>query len=228
MRNQPDSEILSRLPSLHAEHHSQLLRYLVRLTQRADVAEDLAQETWVRAITRGNQYRGEVPFKFWLFSIARNLHVDWRRRVASSRTQAVDQEEEVDFFSSVPDPLPSPLSVLLTAELAAHLVQALEQLGPATHSMIVQMYQYDTPLRKVAAEHEINLSTAKSQIYRGIKRLKPPLLALMKPSKNFQVSRCSRPGNKRNRILPGASTICGFEMPEHHKRVPPAVKTVDP
>jgi RNA polymerase sigma-70 factor, ECF subfamily len=49
-----------------------LVRYLLYLTGSREYAEDLAQETWVRVLQRGNQYNGRQRFDPWLFAIARN------------------------------------------------------------------------------------------------------------------------------------------------------------
>ena len=53
------------------KYQHRLLRYLVYLTGRRDLAEDFFQETWIRVLERGRQYDGRHEFGTWLFSIAR-------------------------------------------------------------------------------------------------------------------------------------------------------------
>src|SRR5438552_18914778 len=72
-----DPELLDRLIE---EYQHRLLRYLVYLTGRRDLAEDFFQETWIRVLERGRQYDGWHEFGTWLFSIARNLVIDHLRR----------------------------------------------------------------------------------------------------------------------------------------------------
>ena len=44
------------------------------------MAEDLFQEVWMRVLTRGGQFNGKARFETWLFTIARNLVIDQRRK----------------------------------------------------------------------------------------------------------------------------------------------------
>ena len=76
LKNQ-DTELLDHLIELY-QHR--LLRYLLFLTGKREVAEDLFQETWMRVLLRGGQYNGKARFDTWLFTIARNLVIDLSRK----------------------------------------------------------------------------------------------------------------------------------------------------
>ena len=85
-----DPELLDHLIELY-QHR--LLRYLLFLTGKREVAEDLFQETWMRVLMRGSQYNGKARFDTWLFTIARNLVIDLSRK----RTMAsLDEMSELD------------------------------------------------------------------------------------------------------------------------------------
>ena len=58
---------------LYRIYSADLYRYLLFLTHSADHAEDLMMETFLRAITGANRFRGESSVKTWLFGIARKL-----------------------------------------------------------------------------------------------------------------------------------------------------------
>ena len=68
------------LDQLIEKYQHRLLRYLVHLTGRRDLAEDFFQETWIRVLERGRQYDPRHTFSAWLFTIARNLALDSMRR----------------------------------------------------------------------------------------------------------------------------------------------------
>lgn len=68
-------------------HYSAVFRYLHRLTGDADVADDLAQETFVRLLEKQVSDEG---IRSWLFTVARNLVRD-RSRVRSRREELLDQ-----------------------------------------------------------------------------------------------------------------------------------------
>src|SRR5271155_3058743 len=72
-----DPDLLDRLIE---QYQHRLLRYLVHLTGRRDLAEDLFQETWIRVLERGHQFNDKFLFSTWLFSVARNLAIDHMRR----------------------------------------------------------------------------------------------------------------------------------------------------
>ena len=72
-----DPELLDHLIELY-QHR--LMRYLLFLTGKREVAEDLFQETWIRVLLRGTQYNGKARFDTWLFTIARNLVIDLSRK----------------------------------------------------------------------------------------------------------------------------------------------------
>jgi len=61
-------------------YQHRLMRYLLYLTGNREMAEDLFQEVWMRVLVRGAQFNGKARFGTWLFTIARNLMIDQRRK----------------------------------------------------------------------------------------------------------------------------------------------------
>src|SRR5438309_19917 len=78
------------LDALIAKYEYRLFRYLVCITANRAAAEDLFQETWMRVLDRGDQYREGASFEAWLFSIARHLAIDLQRRRKCETLDAVD------------------------------------------------------------------------------------------------------------------------------------------
>ena len=68
------------LDELIVRYQHRLLRYLLYLTGNREMAEDLFQEVWMRVLMRGGQFNGKARFETWLFTIARNLVIDQRRK----------------------------------------------------------------------------------------------------------------------------------------------------
>src|SRR3954463_2191528 len=87
-----DPELLDRLIE---QYQHRLLRYLVSLTADHALAEDLFQETWMRVLERGHRYDGRHEFGTWLYTIARNLTIDYlrRKRPAVSLDALMDPED---------------------------------------------------------------------------------------------------------------------------------------
>ncbi len=68
------------LDELIVHYQHRLMRYLLYLTSNREMAEDLFQEVWMKVLVRGSQFNGQARFDTWLFTIARNLVIDQRRK----------------------------------------------------------------------------------------------------------------------------------------------------
>ena len=64
---------------VYAAFNTRVFTFLVRLSRRRDVAEDLLEETWVRLVKHARRLRPDTRLGPWLFTVARNLHVSYRR-----------------------------------------------------------------------------------------------------------------------------------------------------
>src|SRR5580698_1524964 len=85
------------LDELIVRYQHRLLRYLLYLTGNREMSEDLFQEVWMRVMVRGAQFNGQARFETWLFTIARNLVIDHRRkRTMASLDELVDGSSEDD------------------------------------------------------------------------------------------------------------------------------------
>ncbi len=58
-----------------------LFNFIYRMTLEREVAEDIFQETWLRVVKNIERYNSAIPFKAWLFHIARNLCRDYERKL---------------------------------------------------------------------------------------------------------------------------------------------------
>lgn len=65
-------------------HQASLYAYMLRMTSRPEVAEDVVQEAFVRALTHLARYDQRFRFSTWLFTIAKRLHVNACQRLAPS------------------------------------------------------------------------------------------------------------------------------------------------
>ena len=73
--------------ALVERHGDALFRWLWHLTRRHELAEDLTQETLLRAFTRLSQFEAGTNFRGWLFRIGHNTHANWCRSRARRREE---------------------------------------------------------------------------------------------------------------------------------------------
>jgi len=170
-----DPELLDRLIETY-QHR--LMRYLMFLTGKREVAEDLFQETWIRVLRRGSQYNGQARFDTWIFTIARNLVIDLsRKRTMASLDEMREGGDDERPFEIVEDG-PSPLEQFQGRENAAEVATVILKLEPSYREVLTLRFHEELSLEEIAAVTRAPLSTVKSRLYRGLAALKPELLAL--------------------------------------------------
>lgn len=170
-----DPELLDYLIETY-QHR--LMRYLMFLTSRREVAEDLFQEVWIRVLRSGSQYNGKARFDTWIFTIARNLVIDLsRKRTMSSLDEMREGGEDERPFEIAQDG-PSPLEQFESREDAAELAAVMLTLEPSYREVLTLRFHEEMSLEEIATVTRAPLSTVKSRLYRGLASLKPKLLQL--------------------------------------------------
>jgi RNA polymerase sigma-70 factor (ECF subfamily) len=165
------------LDELIVRYQHRLLRYLLYLTGNREIAEDLFQETWMRVLLRGAQYNGNARFDTWLFTIARNLLIDMRRkRTMASLDEMCETSEDERPFEVASDE-PNPFEHYQSEEDAKHVAAALLTLDPLHREVLVLRFHEELALDEIATVTRAPLSTVKSRLYRGLAALKPRVMA---------------------------------------------------
>ncbi len=167
-----DPDMLDHLIELY-QHR--LLRYLLFLTGKREVAEDLFQETWVRVLVRGAQYNGKARFDTWLFTIARNLVIDLSRKRTMVSLDEMNSSDEGDRPFEIAIDGPSPLDQIQSREHHAEVAEVLLKLEPNYREVLVLRFQEEMSLEEIAGVTQAPLSTVKSRLYRGLAALKPEI-----------------------------------------------------
>jgi RNA polymerase sigma-70 factor (ECF subfamily) len=167
-----DPELLDQLIEVY-QHR--LMRYLLFLTGKREVAEDLFQETWMRVLLRGTQYNGKARFDTWLFTIARNLVIDLSRKrtMASLDEMSEGADDERPFEIAMSGP--SPLEQFQSRENCAEVSEVLLKLEPTYREVLVLRFYEELSLEEIAGVTRAPLSTVKSRLYRGLAALKPQM-----------------------------------------------------
>jgi RNA polymerase sigma-70 factor, ECF subfamily len=165
-------ELLDQLIELY-QHR--LLRYLLFLTGKREVAEDLFQETWMRVLLRGAQYNGKARFDTWLFTIARNLVIDLSRKRVMASLDEMSEGKEDDRPFEVAISGPSPLEQFQSRENCAEVGEVLLKLEPSYREVLVLRFYEELSLEEIATVTRAPLSTVKSRLYRGLSALKPEM-----------------------------------------------------
>jgi RNA polymerase sigma-70 factor (ECF subfamily) len=166
------------LDELIVRYQHRLLRYLLYLTGNREQAEDLFQEVWMRVLVRGAQFNGQARFDTWLFTIARNLVIDQRRkRTLASLDELFEAGGEDDrpmSFELAGDD-PTPFDRFANMEDRERIASALMQLDTMYREVLVLRFHEELSLEEIAKVTHAPLSTVKSRLYRGMAAIKPKL-----------------------------------------------------
>jgi len=166
------------LDQLIVRYQHRLLRYLLFLTGNREMAEDLFQEVWMRVLTRGGQFNGKARFETWLFTIARNLVIDQRRkRTMSSLDELFEAggEDDKPMAFEVADHEPGPFDRVANVEDREQIAAALLALDTLYREVLVLRFHEELSLEEIARVTRAPLSTVKSRLYRGMASIKPHL-----------------------------------------------------
>ncbi len=161
------------LDQLIVEYQHRLLRYLLYLTGNRELAEDLFQETWMRVLVRGGQYNGNARFDTWLFTIARNLLIDFRRRRTMASLEEMSEGADENRPFEVASAEPTPFDNCLLRQNSELVAEALLTLEPLHREVLVLRFHEELALEEIASVTGAPLSTVKSRLYRGLAALRP-------------------------------------------------------
>lgn len=157
---------------------------LFRLTQDAEEARDLTQETFLRALKAVKNFRGDADLKTWLYRIAinesRNRFRWWKRRNRSA-TVSLDAEDafaETSLHEKISGNSDNPEMETLRRERQTALRQALNDLSENFREAIILRDIEGLSYEEVAAALETNVGTIKSRIARGREELRKKLKGL--------------------------------------------------
>jgi RNA polymerase sigma-70 factor, ECF subfamily len=170
-----DPEILGELMRCY---DTRLRNYLIRLTRDRDVADDLRQETWLRVMMKGAQFKGNSKFSTWLFQIARNLTIDLgRRRVPANSIHEMEERGE-DWQSDLCRQGKSPFDSIAASEQSWLLAKTLKCLKPDIRQILIFRYYGEMSPRQISELLGTSLSTTKSRLYRGLAQLERQVRAI--------------------------------------------------
>lgn len=137
-----------------------LKRFALTVTRQADAADDLVQETFMRALMHQEKFQEGTSLLSWMMRILQNLHLD---KMRASKVQHWVQEpfDVSDIKGKVPSTPPTQESAVALGELQ----NILEQLTPSQQELITLLVQGMT-YKEIADTLKIPLGTAMSRLAR--------------------------------------------------------------
>lgn len=157
--------------------HKQAYGLAYRLTGSAAEAEDLTQETFVRAYRFFHRYDESLPFTSWIYRIMSNTHIDLMRRKGRLRTTSLDASgSDGQSTWELPDMEASPERKMMEGAVAEPIQVALDAMTPEFRQAVLLADVEGMAYEEVAEVMNTSVGTVRSRIHRGRKQIRQHLL----------------------------------------------------
>jgi RNA polymerase sigma-70 factor (ECF subfamily) len=189
LRNLPDADVAAlakegREPAfreLVRRYERPVFSLIFRMVRDREMAEDLAQDTFIKVLNNIDRYRPEFKLSSWLFKIANNVTIDHlrKRQLATvsldgsphAQTAAEAQATSLDVESKGE----SALEAIESRELGSAIERAIGKLRPEYRSCILLRHVEGRSYEEIAATLDLPLGTVKTYIHRARHELREAL-----------------------------------------------------
>ena len=163
----------SAFDELLARNQQQLFDYILALTRDKDKADDLFQETFIRAIVKmkDGQYFNQGKFLYWLMRIARNLLIDDVRK--QKKGQAVNiSDDELLTVIDCGHPYKSREDMLVAEELSGHMRQLMDLLPDEQREVVLMRYYQGLQFKDIAEITNVSINTSLGRMRYAIRNMR--------------------------------------------------------
>jgi RNA polymerase sigma-70 factor (ECF subfamily) len=157
---------------------------IYRMVRNREQAEDLSQETFVKALNAIESYRPEYKFSSWIFKIANNVAIDHLRRreldtlSLDGSPHALTPEAVQATALQLGDRQETALEELEAKELGGEIERAIAGLRPEYRACILLRHVEGRPYEEIATMLDLPLGTVKTYIHRARGELREALAHL--------------------------------------------------
>ena len=189
LTNLPDADVVALAQQGRDAAYRELIRryerpvfsLIFRMVRDRELAEDLAQDTFIKVLNHIDRYRPEFKLSSWLFKIANNVAIDHLRRRqldtismdGSPHAATTDAVEATSF--EIAQPQESALDEIEARELGSAIEQAIARLRPEYRSCILLRHVEGRSYEEIAATLDLPLGTVKTYIHRARHELRRAL-----------------------------------------------------
>lgn len=152
-------------------HQTSLYAYMLRISGRPDVAEDVVQDAFVRALTNLQRFDFRFRFSTWLFTIAKRLHVN----ACQKHKPSYDSDVVGSAGGRGAAPESSTIDTEISGNAKTAIDFALSHLSMEQREIVVLFHQLDWPIAQIAEYMEMPEGTVKSHLHRGRQKMRDVL-----------------------------------------------------
>lgn len=163
---------------IYEKYHNDLFRFLFYLVKNREVAEDLIQEVYIRVLRSYDKFEGKSSLKTWLFSIARNVSIDYFRKQQSLKNKLLNQ---IDWNRlEINDHHPLPEEIAIQNEEIRTLYKCLDACTLDQRTVIIVRFIQDMSIAETAKVLGWSESKVKTTQHRALNILRKNMEKLKK------------------------------------------------
>ena len=147
--------------TLLRRHQNRVFNYILNIIKNKDVADDIFQETFVKAIMtiKQGRYTDTGKFSAWLTRIAHNLIIDYFRQEKSENTVSVDQDE-TDVLNRRDLSEENVEDLLVTVQINTDVRRIMDSLPDAQREVLEMRFYRDMSFKEIAETTGVSINTA--------------------------------------------------------------------
>ncbi|MGH9394893.1 MAG: RNA polymerase sigma factor [Terriglobales bacterium] len=169
--------------SLVDAYSQRLFRLAYRMTGNPQDAEELVQETFLRAYRARRRFEARANYATWLYRICVNAALDHLRRRAPLPPLALDDPDVAWSNDRLPGPAPTPERLLLSREMRSQIEAAMSALSLVERAAFAMRHYEQLSIEEIAAALGLRQGAAKNTIFRGVRKLRRALAPLVESSR---------------------------------------------
>lgn len=164
------------MEEIYMKYSKQIYSYLLYLSNNRDLAEELTQETFYKAMKNINEFRGECKIDVWLCQIAKHLYYDEKSKIKKVVTinnleNLMDENIEEEIFDK---------------EEKKFLYKSIEYLSPITREIILLRIKTDLSFRQIGEVIGKSENYTRVIFYRGKEQLKKLMDKYLNKEENYE------------------------------------------
>lgn len=161
-------------------HTRSIYSVAYRMTGNQQDAEEILQETFLRAYRSLHRFELRSSFATWLYRIAVNRALDFlKAKKMTDAYQIADQAEENERAVQVPSTNPGPERQLLSSEARQKIAHAMGQLTPAERAAFTMRHMEGRSIEEISKTLNVRASAAKNSIFRAVQKVRQELEPLV-------------------------------------------------
>jgi RNA polymerase sigma-70 factor (ECF subfamily) len=162
------------------QHGRAIFRLAFRMTGNEEDAEDVVQETFLKAYRQIDRYEARASFSTWLYSIAANCSLDLlRKRKSRERNRDRGPDPDQDFLGSIPAQTPGPDRELYSSQISVRVHAALNGLSGQERTAFILRHFEGLSIEEIGLALGTGASATKHSIFRAVQKLRRSLEPLV-------------------------------------------------